>query len=129
MGQKVIYSIKELASIGGVVLKLIEKTDATAGTSGHSHADPQGVMPFKEANFFLNVTAIAGATKTLDVKVVSKDPSADKWHQVVAFTQATDITAEMKIAAANLGENIAIEYTKNTATVVTFTVYAVVKIR
>jgi len=112
---------------GGITVKLFS---GEVSATGNTHSTPYYVLPFKEGNFFLNVTAKAGTTPTIDVVVESKDPSADKWHTIATFTQIGDtIGSEMKPVAANLGKNIAIKYTLGGSNpVYTFTVYAVLKV-
>lgn len=123
-----LYSTNELLRIRGKYILLFS---GTVTANGNSHSNRKNVMPFKEGNFFLDVTAKAGTTPTLDVKVVSKDPNplTDKWSQLFAFAQKTDVGQEMKTQVGNLGENLSIEYTVGgTTPSFTFTVYAIVKI-
>lgn len=122
-------SLPELDIHGAIVEKVYEgSVDGSAATSGNTHNDPIDVSRFKEANFFLNVTAIAGTTKELDVKMVTKNPGADKWGDVVTFTQAAAVTHEMKEKSGNLGIKNAMEWTCHADTTATFTVYAVYKV-
>lgn len=103
----------------------------TVAATGNSHSSSKDVSQFKEASFFLNVTAASGTTPTLAVKVVTKNPGPgiDKWGDVVSFTQATGITHEVKPIAANIGERVALEWTAGgTTPSFTFSVYAYVKI-
>lgn len=101
---------------------------AARTASGDTSATPVNVKRFKEANFFLDVTAVAGTAPTLDVAVKSKDPASGKWFDLVKFTQATAVTSEMKSIAGNLGSLIAVFYTiGGTSPSFTFSVGAVLK--
>ncbi len=101
---------------------------AARTASGDTSATPVNVKRFKEANFFLDVTAVAGTEPTLDVAVKSKDPASGKWFDLVTFTQATGVTSEMKSVAGNLGSLIVVFYTiGGTSPSFTFSVGAVLK--
>jgi len=103
----------------------IKSGAVTAG--GNTQSTPQRVSQFKEANFFLDLTAKAG-TLTFNISVFTKDPVSGKWFSLVAFTQASDVTTEMKTVAANLGAYIACVWTIGAATSVTFSLSAVLKV-
>ena len=103
----------------------IKSGAVTAG--GNTQSTPQRVSQFKEANFFLDLTAKAG-TLTFNISVFTKDPVSGKWFSLVAFTQASDVTTEMKTVAANLGAYIACVWTIGAATSVTFFLAAVLKV-
>lgn len=83
---------------------------AARTASGDTSATPIDVKKYKEAVFFLDVTAVSGATSTLDVKIKTKDPVSGKWFDLVAFTQATAATSEMKAVSGLLGSQIAVFY-------------------
>jgi len=126
-----VYSAQELESLGGVVIKVAEVSDHTSADGALLYSDPKWIMPFKEANFFLNVTLMDGEEeKFLIVGVAIQDPTPGKscrpWFE---FTMLFDVGAEMKVFSENIGGNVAIYYTKDVATHCEFTVYAVVKIR
>jgi hypothetical protein len=102
---------------------------AAKGTSANTSATPISVSGYIEANFFLNVTAVSGTSPTLNLTIKTKDPLVDKWHTIATFSEATDVTSEMKSVAANLGTQIAAYYTiggTNTPTV-TFSVSMLAK--
>jgi len=103
----------------------IKSGAVTAG--GNTQSTPQRVSQFKEANFFLDLTAKAG-TLTFNISVFTKDPVSGKWFSLVAFTQASDVTTEMKTVAANLGAYVACVWTIGAATSVTFSLSAVLKV-
>jgi hypothetical protein len=84
---------------------------AARTASGDTSAIPVDVKKFKEAVFFLDVTAASGTTPTLDVKIKTKDPVSGKWFDLASFTQATGITSEMKAVSGLLGSQIAAFYT------------------
>jgi len=103
----------------------IKSGTITAG--GNTQSTPQRVSQFKEANFFLDLTAKAG-TLTFNISVFTKDLVSGKWFTLVAFTQASDVTTEMKTVAANLGAYVACVWTIGAATSVTFSLSAVLKV-
>ena len=113
------------------IVKLAEITLASGGaTSGDTKADLQNIRQFKEGTFFIRHSGLTGTTKTLAVKVVTKDPAGAYWHDLVTFSSLTSPSAEgeMKAHTANMGENIAITWVKGHADIVTtFTVYGVCK--
>ncbi|MGF7429579.1 hypothetical protein PQV03_02115 [Thermoanaerobacterium thermosaccharolyticum] len=80
-------------------------------SSGDTSATPVDVKKFKEAVFFLDVTAASGTTPTLDVKIKTKDPVSGKWFDLVTFTQTTGITSEMKAVSGLIGSQIAVFFT------------------
>lgn len=101
---------------------------AARTTSGDTSATPVDVKKYKEAIFFLDVTAVSGTTPTLDVKIKTKDPVSGKWFDLVAFTQATAVTSEMKAVSGLLGSQISVFYTiGGTTPSFTFSVGAVLK--
>lgn len=109
--------------------KVVTIASGAKTANGNTQATPINVRQFKEANFFLDVTAIAGTTKQFTPTVYTKDPVSGKWFSLVAFTQATDVTSEMKVVAANLGEYISIAWIKHADTTsITFTLSAVLKV-
>ena len=120
-------SAKSFLKYRSKIVKLAEVTLSAGGdTSGDTKADLQNVRQFKEGTFFIRHTGLVGTTKTLNVTVITKDPSGAFWEDLQAFTEITaDGTAggERKPVAANMGENLAIEWTKGSADIVTtFTV-------
>ncbi len=83
---------------------------ATLHPSGAETASVTGsdvaVEPLKAANFYLDVTAIAGdATQTLDVIIQEKDPISGEYFELVTFTQVTTtIGSERKNYGLSPGE-------------------------
>ena len=98
-----LFNMIELLKYRNVSHKLYEGTVVT--TAIDNKDNPIDVGPFKEATFFLSCTAFTGTT--LNVKIYSKDPAADVWHEIAAFTELSDVGIEMKAVAANLGDKIA----------------------
>lgn len=119
-----LFNLVELLKYRNVSSKLFEGDVNEAEVDNKD--DPIEVGPFKEATFFLNVSAFAGTN--INVKIYSKDPAADKWHEIAAFTQLTDVGSELKSVAANLGDKIAYVITPTGAGVKTLTVSANFKI-
>ncbi len=113
-------------SLPGTELILLPSTAITV--SGDTSANPIDVKKYKEANFFLDVTAVSGTTPTLDVVIKTKDPASGKWFNLVQFTQVTAVSSEMKTITGNLGSLIAVFYTLGgTSPSFTFSVGAVLK--
>lgn len=106
---------------------LIILPSAARTTSGTSAEFTVG--NYKEASFFLNVTAVSGTTPTLDVKIQTKDPVSGEWFDIVTFTQATGITKERKAdKTIDIGSVIRASYTiGGTTPSFTFSLGAVVK--
>lgn len=129
-----LYTSQEMLKIRGKVIKIGEFTlEGGGATTGDTKSAPVVVMPFKEGTFFIRHSGFsAGTTKTLDVKVETKDPAGNYWHELLAFTQitATEAGGEKKDVAANLGEKLALSWTKGSAdcAMALVTVYAVAKI-
>lgn len=84
---------------------------------------------YKEASFFLNVTAVSGTAPTLDVVIQTKDPVSGEWFDIVTFTQATGVTKERKAdKTIDIGSVIRASYTiGGTDPSFTFSLGAVVK--
>ncbi len=78
--------------------------------SDDTSTTPIDTKKYKEALFFLDVTAVAGTAPTLDVKIKTKDPTSGKWFDLVSFTQVTGVTSEMKSVGGLLGSQIAVFY-------------------
>jgi hypothetical protein len=119
-----LLSVNELRAKRAIIVT-IKSGAVTVG--GNTQSTPVRVSQFREANFFLDLTAKAG-TLTFNISVFTKDPVSGKWFLVVAFTQASDVTSEMKTVAANLGEYISATWTIGAATSVTFSLSAVLKV-
>jgi hypothetical protein len=125
-----------LTDANGVVqVQLVQTTQevnilasAARTASGDTSTTPVDVKKYKEAIFFLDVTAVSGTTPTLDVKIKTKDPVSGKWFDLVTFTQATAVTSEMKTVSGLLGSQIAVFYEiAGTTPSFTFSLGAVLK--
>jgi hypothetical protein len=105
------------------VLPLAERT-----ADGNTHTAPIGVEEFREAQFYLLVTAKAGTNPTLDVTIESKIPKNDVFIEHTKFTQINTTGKEVK-NLANLGGAMAILYDIGGTDTPKFTfgVYAVFK--
>jgi len=119
-----LFNLIELMKYRNVSSKLYEGSVNEAEVDNKD--DPIEVGPFKEATFFLSCTAFTGTT--LNVKIYTKDPAADVWHQIAAFTELSDVGVEMEAVAANLGDKIAYVITPVGAGVKTLTLSANFKI-
>jgi len=97
-------------------------------TSGDTSSSPVDTKKYREALFFLDVTAASGTNPTLDVVIKTKDPASGKWFDLVVFTQATGVTSEKKVVSSALGSQIAAFYTITGSTPsFTFSLGAVLK--
>jgi len=119
-----LLNVHELQTVRTKVVTI--KSGAVAA-GGNTQSTPIRVSQFREANFFLDLTAKTG-TLTFNISVFTKDLVSGKWFTLVAFTQASDVTTEMKTVAANLGAYIACVWTIGAATSVTFSLSAVLKV-
>jgi len=119
-----LLNVHELQTVRTKVVTI--KSGAVAA-GGNTQSTPIRVSQFREANFFLDLTAKTG-TLTFNISVFTKDPVSGKWFTLVAFTQVSDVATEMKIIAANLGEYISATWTIGAATAVTFSLSAVLKV-
>jgi len=123
------YNSKELEKYGGKKILMFGGTVTASGNNRTNTSFPiLNVMPFKEASFFLNVSAVGGAG-TFDLNVESKNPAGDIYETLASFTQLAAIGHEKKNVAANLGEALSLAWTVATFTSVTFEVYGIFKIR
>lgn len=124
-----LFNVHELQTLRTKVVTLY---NGTAAAAGDTKSTPIRVSQFKEATFFLDVTAMpTTGSRTFDVQLYTKDPVSGKWFALTtAFTQITANTgSEMKSVAANLGEYIAVGWTKHAnVTGITFTLVAVLKV-
>ncbi len=119
-----LFNLIELMKYRNVSFKLFEGDVNEAEVDNKD--DPIDVGPFKEGTFFLNCPALVGAS--VDVVIYTKDPAADKWHVIAAFTQLVAAGNEMKSVTANLGDKIAYVITPVGAGVKTLTISANFKI-
>lgn len=119
-----LLNVHELQTVRTKVVT-IKSGAVTAG--GNTQSTPIRVSQFKEANFYLDLTAKTG-TLTFNLSIQTKDPVSGKWFTLVAFTQVSDVATEMKMVAANLGEYIACIWTIGAATAVTFSLSAALKV-
>jgi len=102
------------------------RASAAATVDGDTKATPIKVTQFKEAEFFLDVTAMTGTP--FDVTIATKDPISGKWFTLVSFTQVTGVTTERKVVTGNLGAFLAATWDlSGTTSTVTFSIGAVLK--
>jgi len=106
------YNFVELQTYRGINKSIYSGTVAgTTSVTVDTKLTPVDVMPFKEATFFVNVTAISGTNASLAFKIQTQDPVSLVWSDLVAFTAKTATGAEVKFVAANLGQKIALTMT------------------
>lgn len=114
------YSKQELEHHGVPVLIY----SGTISGDGNSGANPIYVGHFKEANFFLNVTAFAPTSCAYSIEAKGPD---GQWYTLVSFTSVTGVTKEMKVLAANIGEYIRLAWDHTGTGAITFTCYGYFK--
>jgi hypothetical protein len=123
-----LYSRNELVAIRTKAIAL-KAAGAITSSSDTKTSDPIKVTQFTEANFFLDVTAVAGTpSPTLIVVIYTKDPISGRWYTLQTFTTVTGVTTQMLSSAANIGGYLAVGWTKGgDCTGATFSVGAVLK--
>lgn len=75
---------------------------------------------------YLSVTACAGGSDTLDVKI-QDSPDGTTWYDNVAFTQAAAATTEKKALVAPFGRYLKAVAVNGTGATATFSVLATLK--
>ena len=122
------YSAQELKKYGGKKILLFSGTVVANGNNRANTSYPiLNVMQFKEATFFLQVSATGGAGNFI-VLVETKHPAGAYYETLATFGTLTAIGQNLQAVAANLGENLGLSWTVGTLTSVTFTVWGVFKI-
>ncbi|MBE9551739.1 MAG: hypothetical protein IMF13_06785, partial [Proteobacteria bacterium] len=123
------YNEKELAKYGGKKILMFSGAVTASGNNRTNTSYPIiPVMQFKEASFFLNVSAVGGAG-TFDLAVESKNPAGAYYSTLASFAQLAAIGHEKIDVAANLGAHLSLAWVVATFTTVTFTVHGIFKIR
>ena len=86
-------------------------------TSGYN------ASPFNAARLYLNVTAVSGASASVVVNVMGKDPNGT-WVQLAQFNNGTGITAtgEWSVALTTMSRIIRIDFVVANTTTPSFTV-------
>lgn len=123
----VVGRLKKIVAILQTALLAEELTILSSATRTASGASAEFVVGnYKEASFYLNVTAASG---TLDVKIETKDPVSGEWFELAKFAQATAVTKERKAdKTMDIGSTIRASYTiTGEAPSFTFSLGAVVK--
>jgi len=125
-----LYNLKELEKYRGVNIVVFPSTqvDGASSLTGDSKDNAQKVMQFKEATFFLECTQFHASLTSLDVDIIQKDPVSGEWHVIDSFAQLTAVGRKRLAVSANLGDEIAMQYTLVGAYTATFSVGAVAKI-
>ena len=96
----------------------------TATATGNSQSSPVITSYIKEANFYLNITAVSGANPTLDIDIQVYNSLTGVWHKLAEWTQKTSTGSDSGYLDYGLGAKIAIEYTiAGTNPSFTFSVY------
>jgi hypothetical protein len=101
-----------LASAAAVLRATIQASAAQTASINSSALTT--IAPYREANFYLNVTAFSGTSPTLNVKIQTSDDGGTTWYDLmypnssipVAFTQVVGITNQVLSVAGNIGDTI-----------------------
>lgn len=83
-----------------VTFKALGAVIATGADADYTNRDAIGAL------FFLEITAVAGTTPTLDIKIQAKDPTSGQYHDIVGatFAQKTGVSRDMLIIYPSLSE-------------------------
>ena len=122
-----LYNMVETLKYRGRLVLLFSGTKtATGNNNGTDEIDALG---FKEATFFLNVSAIT-TTGNVVITIQSRnpDPEVSQYEDLVAFSSVAAIGGEKKDVSANLGSILSLKWVFTTTTTITFRVFAVLKI-
>lgn len=129
MSRSTQYNAVELRKYGGKTILLWSGAVTATGTNRTSTSYPiLNVMQFKEASFFLRLSALVGTPGTFDLDVESKSPAGEFYETLASFAQLAALGNEKINVAANLGSHLSLAWTLATFTSATFTVYGVFKI-
>jgi len=123
-------SMNELLKYRGenIVVFASTQVDGASSLTGDTKATKKAVMPFKEITFFLNCSQFHSSLTSLVVSIIHKDPVSGEWHNLVTFSTLNAVGKEKKAITANIGDEIAMEYTLVGAYTATFSVGATAKI-
>ena len=123
------YNAVELRKYGGKTILMFSGTITATGNNRANTSYPLlNVMQFKEASFFLVLSAVVGTPGTFDLNVESKHPAGALYETLASFAQLAGAGDEKINVAANLGETLGLAWTLVTFTSATFSVYGVFKI-
>jgi len=127
MGNETLRNKNELIAIRAWTATFHASGVETA--AGDSKLTPVNVKQLKEAEFFLDLTAIARtSTGTFNVNILTLDPISGKWFTLTSFTERTTVGTERKVVTGNLGAFLAAAWIPGgDTTSVTFSIGAVLK--
>lgn len=72
--------------------------------SGNWYSEDIEVGSAKEANFYVDVTAVSGTSPTLDITIEEKDPVSGKYFTIVTFSTISSVTSVRKNYGTSTGE-------------------------
>lgn len=122
------YTAQELKKYGGKAILLFSGTIVATGTNRTNTSYPiLNVMQFKEASFFLRLSALVGTPGTFDLDVESKSPAGEFYETLASFAQLAALGNEKINVAANLGSHISLSWELVTFDSATFTCWGVFK--
>ena len=75
----------------------------------------------KEADVFLNISAVTGTSPTLDITVQTYNSKRDTWHTLATFSTKTGTGNDVGYVAENIGEQMAISAVVGGTNTPTFT--------
>lgn len=84
---------------------------SAARTTSSNSGALTGYGPAATIRAQLNVTAASGTTPTLDVLVEDSVDGGATWNTLVAFTQATAVTREVKNITTPFGDQLRVRWT------------------
>lgn len=124
----ILFTGNDLIAIRGKAI-VLHASAARTEDGDTKTSDPIRVSQFREANFFLDVTALPGTpSPTVIFKIYTKCPISGHWYVLDTFTTVTGVTTEMRNKTGNLGTHLAVGWDiGGDASGVTFSMGAVVK--
>lgn len=88
--------------VGGTAAGEI-KASSLESTAGNTQADPLGVANYRDLHLFLDVTAVTGATPTLDIYAQALDPVTLKWADTQLLYSGISTTGTFYANPGSLG--------------------------
>ena len=104
------------------------QSSAAKTVTFNTQNSPIQVSGFHEADFYLDITAKAGTTPTLDITINKRNSVDGKWYPLIVFAQQSAEASICKQCSSNLGYEISFTATiAGTTPSFTFSLVAVLK--
>ena len=87
-----------------------ELFSGTITASGNTHSNSVNTKYDKEADIYLDITAVSGTNPTLDITIEDYNPKRDNWHTLATFSTKTGTGKDAGRIAENIGQGMAISY-------------------